>query len=659
MFGIARLGKRVAGNSAARRSEHRNLMRVAYQGTASAGFSRADHAVKPRMNFRLLAIAIWVLACGLNNAPCLTAVELPHEYTGDVRFDISQVPFSRYGSYISFSQLPRSEDLPEGLYMRCLHGGVNRREVFRLEIRHGREAVPFKEIATPTMLRLKADQGEVELIYAEPDVVRIRGKGAGLRLTMPRPTRQYAFASTYDNAFAVDESHWEVNSFTQQTKYMLTRLGGGLVVDAPWRLTESEHVSAEFVPDPNTGIFEGAIEEFRSVWQARDYRESFDAAADKLRSEYRGWLAKVPEVPETFAEAGELAAYVDWASVVEPEGRLSRPTMFMSKNWMTNVWSWDHCFNAMALTYKNPQLAWDQLMVILDNQDSNGAFPDILNDQSRSWNFSKPPIHGWTLRWMMKHSSFIDLKHLAEVYGPLCRWTEWYFRFRDYDHDGVPQYNHGNDSGWDNASVFLVGPPVESPDLSAFLIVQMDVLADVAQKLGREDEARDWKKRADVLLSRLLAHSWREDHFVAPHSGDHKTVDSQSLLLYLPIILGDRLPEPVRSKLVAGLMEEGRFLTQYGLATESLRSPLYQSDGYWLGPVWAPSTFLLAEGLEAAGEKTGARELKRRFCRLVAKSGMAENFDAVTGAGLRDQAYTWTSSVFLIFAHELMQTDSP
>ena len=31
-------------------------------------------------------------------------------------------------------------------------------------------------------------------------------------------------------------------------------------------------------------------------------------------------------------------------------------------------------------------------------------------------------------------------------------------------------------------------------------------------------------------------------------------------------------------------------------------------------------------------------------------SGFAENFDAGTGAGLRDRAYTWTAAVYLLFA---------
>jgi len=61
--------------------------------------------------------------------------------------------------------------------------------------------------------------------------------------------------------------------------------------------------------------------------------------------------------------------------------------------------------------------------------------------------------------------------------------------------------------------------------------------------------------------------------------------------------------------------------------------------------------------LDGVGEKDFARDLRTRFCRLVSKSGMAENFDPITGANLRDPAYTWTSSVFLIFAHQLLESD--
>jgi hypothetical protein len=32
------------------------------------------------------------------------------------------------------------------------------------------------------------------------------------------------------------------------------------------------------------------------------------------------------------------------------------------------------------------------------------------------------------------------------------------------------------------------------------------------------------------------------------------------------------------------------------------------------------------------------------------RSGFAENFDALTGNGLRDRAYTWTAAAYLVLA---------
>jgi glycogen debranching enzyme len=78
------------------------------------------------------------------------------------------------------------------------------------------------------------------------------------------------------------------------------------------------------------------------------------------------------------------------------------------------------------------------------------------------------------------------------------------------------------------------------------------------------------------------------------------------------------------------------------------------ADGYWRGPIWAPSTLLLVEGLASCGEHDLARDLAQRFCELAPRSGFAENYDALTGDGLRDRAYTWTASVFLILGHEFL-----
>ncbi|MCH7323334.1 hypothetical protein LZ480_15775 [Solibacillus sp. MA9] len=255
---------------------------------------------------------------------------------------------------------------------------------------------------------------------------------------------------------------------------------------------------------------------------------------------------------------------------------------------------------------------------------------------------------------MMERSDFITDEKLKEIYDPLVRWTNWWFNYRDDDGDGIPQYNHGNDSGWDNSTVFSKGIPVETPDLSAFLIIQMDVLATIAKRLGKMDEGKDWKQRADEMFNRMMDHFWTEAGFQACLSGSHESISSQSLILFIPFILGERFTNSQREVLVNRLIEQ-QFETDYGFATESLDSPFYRQDGYWRGPIWAPSTMLLVDGLNAIGEKDFARKTAEKYCMMANQSGMAENFNAKTGEGLRDPAFTWTSSVFLILVHGLWE----
>ena len=563
-----------------------------------------------------------------------------------MEIDVARVPFSRYGAFLAVSYLKATKTHAAGLFLRSVHGDTDARAICQMEALHGDTIVPMTPHATPVLLRLDDPRGTIEMYFTDAKSLRLRGHGIGLMLKFS--------IGPYATVIAQDEHRIHVNSMLNRAKYMLDFPLGVLAVDAPWVAETCTHITVICQPDGDTGHWSGSIEEFRDDWQGTVNRDSFDAGLRRVERDYAAWLESMPASPPDLIATRELAAYVNWASVVEPVGHLTRPAMYMSKNWMTRLWSWDHCFNALALAAGTPDLAWDQFATPFDHQSANGALPDSVNDGELMWNFCKPPIHGWTLARLLQHEACVTHERLAAIYEPLCRWTDWWFTFRDDDHDGIPQYNHGNDSGWDNATVFGEGMPVESPDLAAFLIVQMDVLADAACRLDRVQEGAAWTERADHLLAALLSHSWRADHFIAPRSGCHTVAPGDCLLPFIALVLGQRLPEEVRSHLVTGLTAPDRFLTPYGLATESVSSPFYESDGYWRGPIWAPSTMLLVDGLARVGEVGWAREISGRFCALAARAGMAENFDALTGAAYRDPAYTWTSSVFLLLAHECL-----
>jgi glycogen debranching enzyme len=206
-------------------------------------------------------------------------------------------------------------------------------------------------------------------------------------------------------------------------------------------------------------------------------------------------------------------------------------------------------------------------------------------------------------------------------------------------------YLHGNDSGWDNSTQFDEGVPLEAPDLNAFLVTQAEALASLADRVGKKRDARRFEQTAVELTDALVSQLWDGDQFVGLKDG--RRIRSESLIPCMPLVLGERLPEDIRKTLVKRVR---RHLTAWGPATEMTDSPKYSKDGYWRGPIWGPSTVLIRVGLERAGEQALARTVANRFAMLCRKSLFAENYDAITGAPLRDPAYSWTASAFLFLA---------
>jgi len=560
-------------------------------------------------------------------------------------FDLRKVPFSRFGSYLAISHpYHDSEGVKDGLYLRTVHGKAMWKwsGILRLDALWEGKPIPTDVVATPTVLKLSHAHGTVECCFENERVLRVRGKGLGLRLTWGQPSGLAHVLS--DKMVRLQPG--------LGFRFMVTQLAGKMDTQAKWECYQQKHLVRDFKIDCGREgkAWEIAIEEFTGEWAEKDYTQTFSACVKEVGREVSDWNAKTLALPKAYSKAGELASYINWSSVVRPDGHLKRRGMLMSKNWMHAVWSWDNCFNALAVAEQNPQLSWEQLMLLVDQQDEQGAFPDYVTNDDLERGFVKPPIHGWTLRKLMRHA-WLGKKQLQQIYKPLCKATEWWFRWRDADSDGIPEYFHGNDSGWDNCTLFDVGYPVKSPDLMAFLAVQMEVLGEVAARLGKKKEAAQWQKKSEEAVRVLVREFWDGKRFVAKSMNTQQAIPSpQSLLSYLPMILGKRLPAEILHQMVADLRIEGYLLMKFGLASESPQSIRFIADGYWRGAIWAPPIAIITDGLRAAGETELAGVIARRFCDLCVKSGFAENYNAKTGEGLRDPAYTWTSSIFLLLA---------
>jgi len=558
-----------------------------------------------------------------------------------LQFDISKCPFSRFGSYFSLSIIDWGE-LGKGLYLHTHHGKSPR--AFRIDPVRDGEAIEFETHATPSQLTLKpAGGGEVAFVISGKGTVRVRGRGVSLRLEMPK--------ERWTTACELPGGVWGFNMSCHGVQLALERLSGKLSVDAPWEkgkgfCHESSRMVAVLAPEGDD-TFEAAIDEFATTWIRRE-RPAFDACREEVAHEYAQWTKGLPEVAPQYEPARDLAGYVNWSATVDPVGYLTRRTMLMSKMGMCNVYHWDHVFNAMAHCRHNPDLAWDQFMVMSDRQDAYGKCPSSMNDRDIRYTFANPPVHGWGFRRIWdENPGMMTPERLIEAYEYLSKWSDWLCNHWTWPGDVLPFYTHGFDSGWDNSTIFDQGVPVVTPDLAAYLVLQLEVLADIAHAINNEAHAAVWRQRSDGMLKALVETLWKRDRFVGLRRPCGEIVECESLITCMPMVLGRRLPEHVRTALVARIREH---LTPWGLATEKLSSVKYMENGYWRGPIWAPSTMLIVTGLLDIGQDELAKTIVRAFCRMCVDNGFYENFDAKTGAGHYDTAYTWTSSVFMIFA---------
>jgi glycogen debranching enzyme len=542
-----------------------------------------------------------------------------------MKFPIQDIPFSYRGSWFDISPVIAENTVADDLHLVSHQTGMH--PILRFTLAE-RSVVT----ATPTLLTWENSAGRVELAYERADTVRIRGGGPQLRIGAAAGT-----LTPFSGTFLYQDpgtGAYVFTSYETGRRYRVTVLSGEVSATGLEALGEAERGLT--LP---AGRWEVAVEEYRAARSPYVRVLSFEDLHSAAASAFADFADAVAPWRGAATPAAELAAYVLWSATVDPAGFVTRPAVLMSKHWMDKVWSWDHCFNALALAAGEPELAWHQFRLPFDHQDEAGALPDSVTHSEVLYNFVKPPIHGWALRRLP-----VPLPERAEIHDRLARWTQFWLDSRRAPGEELPFYTHGNDSGWDNATTFDGGRVIQSADLAAFLVLQLRFLAELGAELGREDE---WSATADRIRDAMISDLWTGDRFESRDPRTGRRRGSDSLLDLMPIVLGDELPAPVAARLAARIE---RHLTAYGLATEPVDSPHYAADGYWRGPIWAPSTVLIEDGLRRAGFTALADEISARFRVLCEASGFAENFDAETGEGLRDRAYTWTAAAYLILA---------
>jgi putative isomerase len=397
----------------------------------------------------------------------------------------------------------------------------------------------------------------------------------------------------------------------------------------------------------------GSLEEFKLSGYVRDSYPTYAEGLAAVTEDWETFLNNIPKLPDAYESLRAPAAWNLWSFLVGPFGLIKRNLLFMSRFGPAS--QWQHTYQAVAFG-NNAEYGWDQMLVSFDHQSETGQLPDFYDDNRGNFATIRPPIQGWALKLMRRLGYYdkITTAQRAEFYPKLAAWANWFDKYRVEDGvDGLPHYEHSDESGMEDGSTFRESNNMVTPDLPAYLVLLYEELGEMAQEIGMEPSVKKaWYDKAAAAQKRLIDKLWNGECFVSHKMDGTEIQKDYGILGYLPVVLGNRLPKDILSKLIAGLKKENYILTEYGFDKEKLcaRDLCDVACNSVRGYIYQPFNLVLISALYDCGEKEFAQNVARRFCdTMVNHFGLSGTLNSFTGA-TPGEWLSWNAGAYLLIA---------
>ena len=468
--------------------------------------------------------------------------------------------------------------------------------------------VPCSVLTTPTELLIRTQHGNIRVCFPEESLMLFKSEnGLGLRLDgnltsheIMKPRGKHSWEAVFLRTASLVFTPWKGKA--------------DIHADWDWEKLSTPIVKGDFLPD-ESGELLLSVEDFDHAGVERDSLYSYDEGLAMVKADWEAFLNKQPMLDARYVEEREKSAWMTWTHLMSPSGRIKRPFMYMGATFCAS--EWQMCENAVVLKNNLP-VAIELMLNMLDWQSPDGQLADLYGDGRAVLGQIKPPVQGWALDILMREHDFAKevprdkLEWMYEGYG---KWADWFMLYRDNDHDGIPNYEHGDETGNDGTAITRDAHMVELPDLCAFLGLLYEYVGKLGQILGKDPaECESWFTKSRNIIQMMIEKFWNGQRFIGLVDGTHEVIDTAAIMFYRPLVLGKRLPQEIIDKMAADLSEEGNYLSPYGLLSQSLTSRDFSMNGYGNGGPSASENLLIATGLYAAGKTELAKEISRRFC---------------------------------------------
>ena len=304
---------------------------------------------------------------------------------------------------------------------------------------------------------------------------------------------------------------------------------------------------------------------------------------------------------------------------------------------------WDTSFSCVGAREFSPTLCQEAISCFVDNPSPRGGLPGTLCDTHRAGE-GQSPIMSWAAWQVYRRRP--DPEWLASVYPGLTGYCRFWFKYHSSPR-GLPQfYNAGqvadNDVRWDPVYERELGNEpvagVESPDLAAFHVVEMQCLSRMAGELGLAAEADDWARRARALATLLIETMYfpEDSMFFDVREGTHEKYSGvKNPNMFLPLWAGVPLPrEEVKAIVERHMLNPDEFYRDLPFPSVSYDNPKYDPGGYWRGRIWPHVVYWMIQTLWRQGYHAEAEQTADRLVAMFQQTPwLHENYHSAGGDG--------------------------
>lgn len=353
------------------------------------------------------------------------------------------------------------------------------------------------------------------------------------------------------------------------------------------------------------------------------------------------------------------------------------------------LFCWDTYFAGYLFSMENKALAYANVIEITKERLPAGFVPMWYRSLGiRTQDRSQPPLGSFVAREIFRR--YGDRWFLEEIFDHLLGWNRWWPENRqnkgylswgsfpyepvvgfDWESKGVNDlYGAALESGMDNLPLYDNVPfnkkthMMEMADvgLLSYYVTDCDALADIAKVLGRMEEEKELRLRADRFRQKL-ASLWSEERgiFLNLRTDTGEFSPRLSPTLFYPLLARAATPEQAEQMIRRHFYNSKEFWGEWIIPAVSRDDPAYKDNVYWRGRIWPPMNFLVYLGLrnyDLPGARTDlAEKSKNLLLKAWRESNLVpENYNPETGEGCdvpsSDSFYHWGGLLGMIVLME-------